>query len=277
MTGVGLPVTSHSSVVGWFNTTDTLAGVWLSRTSGGTTQTEGRGQKTSLTTADLNQDCPAPRENAHRWPSAGTSSQWSQRRWPPRRHTRRCPAETRTTGWGACRPPGWTRLARYRIAPDRSVATWSPALGFLRLNRKVQLWATEHKTLNNTRLRTRAKLHPFMPKLQHSATCTCTLYIAVIIMNVLYVITSWNIRNTTQGLGTQFFYNLPLWCCRLTFGLAGESNSLVGYSFLQWAIEGGLGFFDNRGDWGSTEGTQSVSVVSALKQERLLLHRRGCF
>lgn len=38
MTGVGLPVTSHTKLVDWLRTNDTLPGVSLSRKSGGTVE-----------------------------------------------------------------------------------------------------------------------------------------------------------------------------------------------------------------------------------------------
>lgn len=38
MTGVGLPVTSHTKLIGWFRTTETLPGVSPSRKSGGTVE-----------------------------------------------------------------------------------------------------------------------------------------------------------------------------------------------------------------------------------------------
>lgn len=38
MTGVGLPVTSHTKLVDWLNTNDTLLGISLSRKSGGTVE-----------------------------------------------------------------------------------------------------------------------------------------------------------------------------------------------------------------------------------------------
>lgn len=128
MTGLGLPVTSHTKLVGWLRTTDMLPGVSLSRNSGGTVEAS-----KVIMTYNVSIEvhwCVGKwldEQVNHRWLWAGISSPWIQRHWRQHRHTLRCPAVTQRPESAVSHPPGWRHQARSRSVPGHYATTESLA------------------------------------------------------------------------------------------------------------------------------------------------------